>query len=239
MKNYIFISMLMICISLNAQTNDLLKAPEVDSIFSSKLTGEFFYESKQYIGSQFFNKEWTDGDILLSTGEMIHDKFLKYNGLLDELVWLNKYNYGKFKLDKSFVKEFWLKNVNGSNLHFIKINVSDTSKVSGQDIFVEVEVEGKLSLYIQRKITKQWPQDVLVDNVLYRYDFIEATPKYYIKLPSNEYLVMTKLRRLAFLRLFPEKKKAISKIIRENHLNIKIESDFVKVIELMNQEAVF
>jgi len=50
---------------------------------------------------------------------------------------------------------------------------------------------------------------------------------------------MTKLRRLAFLRLFPEKKKPISKIIRDNHLNIKVESDFLKLIDLINKEEIF
>lgn len=229
----------MICISINAQTNDGSKVLEVDSIFASKLTGEFFYEGKQYIGEQYFNKEWTKGDVLLSNGEMIHDKLLKYNGLFDELVWLNTYNFGKFKLDKLFVKEFWLNNLNGSDIHFKRINISDSSKVSEKDIFAEVKVEGKLSLYIQRDITTQWPQSILVDNVLYKYDVLEAEPKYYIELPTNHYLLMKKLRRLSFLRLFPEKKKAINKIIRENHLNIKIESDFVKLIELMNQKAIF
>jgi hypothetical protein len=238
MKRYIYFLLLMICISTNAQTNVVTIVPKVDSVFLSKLTGEFFYEKKQYIGEQFFNNDWANGDILLSTGVTIYNKSLKYNGLLDELIWLNTFNFGKFKLDKSFIAEFWLKNILGVDIHFKQINVSDTSNIKQQCIFAEVKVNGKLSLYIQRKISVTGSENVYRNNVLYNYDDIEATPRYYIKLPSNHYLMLTNLRRRAFLKLFPEKKKTITKIIRVNHLNIKQESDFVRLIELMNNEVV-
>jgi len=238
MKRYIYLLLLIICISTNAQTNVVTIVPKVDSVFLSKLTGEFFYEKKQYIGEQFFNIDWANGDILLSTGVTICNKSLKYNGLLDELIWLNTYNFGKFKLDKSFIAEFWLKNILGADIHFKQINVSDTSNVKRQCVFAEVKVEGKLSLYIQRKISVIGSENVYRNGVLYSYDDIQATPRYYIKLPSNHYLMLTKLRRRAFLKLFPEKKKTIAKIIRVNHLNIKQESDFVRLIELMNNEVV-
>lgn len=239
MKNSIFISLLLICISANAQTVILTNTLNVDSVFSSKLTGELFYENSKYIGEQYYNKDWVKGDILLSTGEMIYDKTLKYNGLFDELVWLNPYNFGKFKLDKSFISEFWLKNIQEANIHFKRLNVSDVTDTQLQDIFVEVKVEGKMSLYIQHKILVVGSEEIKKNNTLYSLDDIESRPRYYIKLPSNHYLMLTKVRRLAFLRLFPEKKKAISKIIRDNHLNIKIESDFVKAIDLINKEAIF
>ena len=238
MKHSIYISLLLICISVNAQTNVAPKVPEVDSIFSAKLTGDFFFEGKQYIGEQFYNKDWTEGNILLSTGENIYVKAIKYNGLFDELIWLNTFNYGKFKLDKAFIDEFWFKNTLGDNTHFKRINVCDTINVHRPDIFVEVAVQGKVTLYIQRKISIVGSENVSKNSITYSYDNIEAAPKYYIKLSSNHYLTMNKVRRRAFLNLFPEKKKTISKIIRDNRLNIKIESDFIKVIELMNKEII-
>ena len=229
----------MICFSIKAQTNVVQKVPEVDSIFSAKLTGEFFYENKNYIGEQFFNKDWDEGNILLSTGEMIYGKYLKYNGLLDELIWLNTSNFGQFKLDKSYINEFWFKNLPESDLHFKRINVDDTSSIHIRDIFVQVKAEGKISLYIQRKISIIESVDVTKNNADYRYQKLETKPGYYIKLPSNQYFVLTKVRRIAFIRLFPEKKKSINKIIRENHLNIRKEDDFTKLIELMNEKAMF
>ena len=76
MKHYINILLLFICISANAQTNVIQRIPNIDSTFTSKLTGEFFYENTHYIGEQFFNKDWADGDILLSNGIMIYKKYL-------------------------------------------------------------------------------------------------------------------------------------------------------------------
>ncbi len=239
MKNYIYISLLLICIPINSQNNFVLKVPEVDSIFSAKLTGEFFYEKKQYIGDQYFNKDWTEGEILLSTGEMIYGKSLKYNGLFDELVWLNTFNFGKFKLDKSYINEFWFKNRKSPNNHFKQITLVDKGKDSVQNIFVEVIIEGQISLYVQHKISLQWPKYMVVDNIRQKYDVLEATPVYFIKPPSNSYLTLSKLRRKAFLRLFPEKQKEISKIIKDNHLNINIEYDFVKLIGLLNENKIF
>lgn len=239
MKKYLYISFLLICFTSNAQTEVISKVPEIDSVFSTKLTGEFFIERKQYIGEQYFNKDWIIGDILLTTGEMIYNKSLKYNGLFDELIWLNTFNYGIFKLDKSFISDFWLKNTKGSNIHFKQICVSNNSKDSIHNIFMEVCVEGKVTLFIQRKISIQWPQYLIVNEVRQKYDVIEAAPEYFIKLPSNQFLKISKLQRKAFLRLFPDQKKAISRIISDNHLNINIESDFIKVIELINKEEIF
>jgi len=47
------------------------------------------------------------------------------------------------------------------------------------------------------------------------------------------------LRRVVFLKLFPDKKNTLNKIIRENHLNVREEDDFVKIIELINKEVIF
>jgi len=238
MKNYLYISLLLlICISTNAQKSAFTKASEVDSIFSPKLTGELFYENKQYIGEQFFNKDWADGDILLSTGEMAYRKSLKYNGLFDELIWLNSTNFGVFKLDKSSIAEFWLRNIVGTDFHFKQINVSETGNLKTQNVFAEVKVEGKFSFFIQHKISITGTEDRYKNKVLYKFDDIDASPRYYIKLPTNLYLMMTKLRRRTFLKFFPTKKTVILKIIKDNHLNVNTESDFAKLIELMNKEV--
>jgi hypothetical protein len=235
MKHYINILLLFICISANAQTNVIQRIPNIDSTFTSKLTGDFFYENTHYIGEQFFNKDWADGDILLSNGIMIYKKYLKYNGLLDELIWLNSSNFGKFKLDRSSISEFWLRNISERDIHFKRINISDSSNNHRSDIFAEVKVEGKYSLYIHRKVSVTGYENVRLDNTFGRFDNLKNTPRYYIKLPSNHYFMMTKLRRRAFLKQFREDKKAISKIIKDNRLNVRIESDFVKLIEFMNE----
>ena len=236
MKHYLYFSFLVICISMHAQTNVGSVVPPRDSTFTAKLTGEFFYEGNKYLGVQYFNDNWTQGDILLSSGEMVSNVSLKYNGLFDEVIWMNTSNFGKFKVDKSFVKEFWLKYEPGSSIHFKRINVSEPDKVQQPDIFVEVVIESRFSLFIQRKISVVGTETFFRNDAYREFETIEPTPVYYIKLPSDHYLKLNKIRRRAFLKLFPEKKKAISKMIRVNDLNVSLESDFVKLIELMNKE---
>jgi hypothetical protein len=227
---------MLMCISIHAQTNVGSIVPAVDSTFMAKLTGEFFYESKQYIGEQYFNVNWEQSDILLSTGEMIHNMSLKYNGLFDELIWMNSTNYGKFKLDRSFVREFWLKDEQGLSTHFKKIDVHESDNGNQPDVYVEIGIEGKISLYIHRKISVVGTKTLYMEDGYRVFGIIEATPVYYIKLPTNHYLKLNKIRHKAFLKLFPEEKKAIDKIIKANHLDVTVESDFVEVIKLMNKE---
>ena len=236
MKHYINILFLFICISTNAQMNVVQIVPEIDSTFSSKLMGDVFYENRNYVGSQFFNSDWWEGDILLSSGEMVNGKHLKYNGLLDELIWLNTRNLGKFKLDKSFVAEFWLRNTLGTNYHFKQIKVGDAKDIQQQSFFAEVKVEGELSLYIYHKISVVGSVNVRKDNVLLNYNNLENERIYYIKQPSDSFIALHKIRRQSFVSHFPQKAKTINRIIKANDLNIKLEDDFIRLIRLMNIE---
>src|ERR1035437_7492785 len=236
MNYYLYFSFLLICTSINAQTNVPVKAPEVKSIFSPKLTGEAFIEKKGYKGEQFFNKDWLESDILLSTGEEIHGEKLKYNGLLDELIWVNTSNYQQFKLDKSFISDFWLKNGTGSPNHFKRINVNEQKDAHSSDIFAEVGIVGKVSLFIQRKIKIVGEENIYQNGTLYLSESIGAKPLYYIKTPSNHYLILSRIRKNAFLNLFPDKKKEIAKIIKEIHLTLKTESNLVHLIDILNKE---
>lgn len=239
MKHFIQSIILFFYISVSGQTNVAKNLPDIDTLFLPKLTGDFFYESKKYVGDQYYNNDWVKGDILLSTGEMIYDKTLKYNGLFDELIWLNTNNYGKFKLDKSFIKEFWLKNIQDSAIHFKQISVLNTTSSIQQDIFVEVALQGKMSLFIQRKISVMGSQTIFKDNVLKLYEYVYKTPIYYIKTPSGAYLNLSKIRSKEFSNLFAENKKLIQKHIRTKHLIVRTESDLLTLIKSLNDSKIY
>ena len=227
----------MICTSIYAQPSVQVNASEVKSIFSPKLTGETFIEKKGYKGEQYFNKDWLESDILLSTGEEIHGEKLKYNGLLDELIWVNTSNYRQFKVDKSFISDFWLKNGTGKAIHFKRMNVNEQNDIHSSDIFAEVGIEGKVSLFIQRRIKIVGEENVFQNGALYVIESLGPKPVYYIKTTSNHYLILSRIRKNAFLKLFPERKKDIAKIMNDHHLILKTESDLVKLIEILNIEV--
>jgi len=236
MKYYISFSFLLICISLNAQ-NNVPANSVIDTVFSPKLTGESFFENKQYIGEQYFNKDWEKGDVLLSTGEMVYNKRLKYNGLFDEVIWMNNSNFGKYQLDKSSVSDFWLNSTTDKTIHFKHINIGDSTGGHGTDIFAQVGVEGKVSLYIQRKISITGEANVYINNSLFYFNNIGESPLYFIKLTTNHFTKLSRISRRVLLKLFPEKKKEIVKLMSDNHLNLKNESDLIKLIGLLNKEV--
>lgn len=226
----------MICISLNAQ-NNLPSNSVIDTVFSPKLTGESFFENKQYIGEQYFNNDWERGDILLSTGEMVYNKRLKYNGLFDEVIWMNDTNFGKYQLDKSSISDFWLNSTTGKTIHFKHINIDDTTGGHAIDIFTQVGVEGKVSLYIQRKISITGEANVYINNSLFYFNNIGESPLYFIKNTSNHFTKLSRISQKVLLKVFPEKKKEIAKMMSDNHLNLKTESDLIKVIGWLNTKV--
>lgn len=234
MKKYILVLYLILSgRTLFTQTNLVTISPLIDTTFTTNLTGDFFIESKQIVGSQYFNNDWENGDIVLSSGDTIKSKLLKYNGLYDELIWLNTTNYGIFKLDKSNIDKFWLNNKNFNSTYFKKIWVSNEINDSLYLLFTEVAVEGKYSLYIHRKISKKLPQFKVVNNVRRQLDVLESKPEYYIQFPSNEIRRIKKNGRRITLKQIPLPQQRLKKIIHENHLNIGIEKDLIKLFEFL------
>jgi len=234
MKHIIIFAFLLISVSTPAQSVEVGKLVN-DSLSLVKLTGETYFEIKGYNGEQFYNKNWMKGDILLSTGEMIYNEELRYNGLFDELIWYNSSVYQQFKLDKPLISEFWLKNADKPSIHFKQITVDSlTATAKPSNIFAEVGVEGKICLYIQRKISKVNENNVSIDGVLYLQETIKPTPVYYLKLNSNSYVLLEKIKLKPFLQLFPDKSKQIARLVRNNNLKFKTEADLIRLISLLN-----
>jgi hypothetical protein len=99
---------------------------QYDSLYMPKLTGESFVE-KIYKGvNQFITPEWINSTILRCTGDTIVGERIKYNGFLDEVIWLNPSNYKKFKLDKINISEFWIQPSGFIPTHYKKISVPIT-----------------------------------------------------------------------------------------------------------------
>lgn len=235
MKRYIIFVFLLISISIHAQIANNDKKV-TDSISNAKLTGETYFEQKGYKGEQFFNKSWLSCDILLSTGEMIYDEKVKYNSLLDELIWVNSTINQQFKLDKPLIKEFWLKNEKDQIIHFKQITANKPYTPNLQtDFFAEVAVEGNLSLYIQRKISVVNSDDIIIDGILCRQETIRPTPQYFLKLPSNDYILLEKINLKSFSKLLPTQKMEIDKLMKSNNLKLKTENNLIKLITILNE----
>jgi len=226
----------MFCIPAFSMTSFPVGVSTVDSVFAPKLTGESYNEFKRFKGNPFIMDDWMESEILLATGQIVHKKDIKYNGLLDQVVWLNPVNSNQVILDKLSLNEFWYVNMKREHVHFRRIDIVESATGHHSQVFAEAAVEGKISIYIQRRIMKVEAENIIEDDKTYSIDVLEPKPLYYIKLLSGTYFVAGRITRNSFLKLFPDQRKAISKLLSKNHLNFRSESAVIKTIELLNRE---
>ena len=235
MKTVMFLMLLLTSNSILYSQESFSDQLLLDSIFEPKLTGEAFTAKVGMIGSQFFNDEWAESDILLTTGEKVSNKLLKYNGYLDEVVWLTPEFFKQVKIDKFAIDEFVFKNYFGKSIRFKRINIKRMFTSDSTDIFAEVVIESNLSLYIFRKIGIEGTVTKDSKGGNYSFDQLEAVPVYYLKLKNKGFATLQRLNRRALLHLFPEQKTAIRKLLRQNHQRLKTESNLIEVINLLNK----
>lgn len=233
MKKILLIIFLLKVVWLSAQYKPNQNIPQPDSLIYSRLTGDYFFENKYVIGVPYFNKDWENGEVLLSNGDTISNINIKYDGLEDELIWLNSFHFQKIKIDKASILAFRL---NDSQTEFIKINPTNQLNDSVENIFAQQVVRGETGLYIRRMVSLDWPKYYMENNVRRKYDVLIQTPVYYFLKNNNKFEYISKLSRKNLLRVFPEFKDDILIIIRQNQLNLKKEKDLILLVQLLNQK---
>ena len=207
----------------------------LDSIFEPKLSGEIYKKTTGIAGNQFFNDDWAESDIKLSTGELVFNKLLKYNELLDEVIWLQPDIPRQIKLEKYLIDEFCFKNYKGESVRFKRIQIKLPQITDSTDIFVEVLFEKTISLYVFRNIRINGNIKRVENGILYSYDTLVPQPVYILKLPEGKTISFKKIKRSVLLKDLPgEYKSVVKKIIQENNLSIQSEKDLIKLVGLIN-----
>lgn len=208
----------------------LAATPNDSSKINTHLTGEIYANTNSIKGVQFFNDEWTNSHFELTTGETVYNKKLKYNIMLDELIFYNDDINQQIKLDKPLIFSFVVKNKNGIDKHFIKVNLPQNE----EPVFAELAVDGKYTLYIQHTVRMQYDY-VNIDGINYRQPTTDPITLYYIKTDDNQFFTINKIKKRNVLNIFPDK-KWMSQLIKKNRLKMKSENDLIKLIETMNND---
>jgi len=226
---------LLFIIFLNFASAIYAQSVNLDSIFEPKLHGEIFHVQKVVDGNQFYSNDWIMSDIKLSSGEMVFNKQLKYNILLDEIIWLKPNGFEQVKLEKHFIDAFYFKNYKGKNIYFKRILSKLPPMVDSTDIFVEVLAEKAASLYVYRTVRIEGT----VNNVngIDRYlDKIVPEPRYILVLPDRQTCEFKKISKHSLIKALPEKyKSSLKDIIQQNHLAIRTENDLSILVGLIQQ----
>ena len=214
---------------VNGQTINL------DSIFGPKLSGEIFQKKTGTVGTQYYNDDWAESDIKLSTGELAVNKLLKYNELIDEVIWFQADSSRQIKLEKHFIDEFCFKNYKGKSVRFKRIQAKLPQMTVPTDIFVEVLCEKTASLYVFRNVRINGSSNIVEDGVLYSYDKLVPQPVYILILPDKKTITFNTIRRSVLLKVLPEGyRNTVKEIIQQNYLSVRSENDLIKLVNLIN-----
>jgi len=168
--------------------------------------------------------QWRYGRIFLNSGEIIPGEFMYYDGLTDQLIVDSKSPDYRLMVDKFTILGFDLESLNSDQVYrFRRMNVRGKTMSEFQDVFLQVLVSGKNSLYVYRKMVKT-PEPGKLD----RYYC------YFIKKEDGSMVSFTKPSRHTLYRLFPEKKDLFRNLFRKRHVRIRNEVQLMNSIEMLN-----
>ena len=206
-----------------------------DSIFEPKLSGRLFTMRSGIIGSQFYRDDWEPADIRLLTGDTVRNKLLKYDVLLDEVIWWYKDSMREVELEKGSVDEFWFRNGKSDAIHFRKIRARLPGMADSTEVFVQVLIEKAAALYVFRKVRAEGSVNRVEKGVLCSFDLIVPDPLYMICFPDGKSIYLRKTRKRLLLKALPEEYAAnVKQIIQKNHLSVHSEKDLTALAGMIN-----
>jgi hypothetical protein len=200
------------------------------------LSGELFAPDLPVDIMTYFNRDWLLGDIFLSNGGIIRNINIKYNGLLDELFWLEPKSNKPIKLDKEAILQFHFLNFLGDTLvYFRKLKVkrnilTDSTEIYGQEIY-----HGDLSLFVLHTFYLDRREIVPMNKSYILKDIYKEEPVYYIKLLNNKVVGFKRFSRKSLYAFVPDKKDQIRKFFRESISGkIKTNPEIIGLIQFLN-----
>jgi hypothetical protein len=197
------------------QTDDDYSVKNIDS--ESLLSGELFNPEMMPNISTHFNKEWLLTDILLTDYRLVRNKMIKYNGLLDELFWLEPESNQTIKLDKEAIMKFHFLNFQGdTTIRFRKIKVKRDIFKDSSEIFVQDINNGTLSLLISHSFYFAGKEPVRMNQLYYMKEIYNEEPVYYLEFPDNKLIEFRKFSRKNLYKSIPDKKEMIRRYFRES-----------------------
>lgn len=237
-KKYIFLFFMAVvyCSAVGQNTGfywDNLK--ESSNRLQGKIMGEMFYISP--LGSQFFflQDDWVEGTMELEDGDVYENIQIRYNCNLDELIAYNERIRTLYTVDKNILKRFIFKDYffqdNYKEREFVKLKYDG---LHDDDRYFEKLYSGEETLlsfhYVDEvKVAPYVDRLGRMSNVEYK-----KRIDYFIY-DSNEDFTKINIKRRSVLKAFPENKKQIKKIIRQNKIFIQDENTLIQAIKLIDE----
>ena len=208
------------------------------SNYERELSGELFALTPDTI--TWFNKDWLIGDIFLSDGEIIRNKQIKYNGLLDELFRLEPISGKIVKLDKEAILKFHFLNFNGdTSVYFKRLKLKFDILKDSDEVFVQEIYSGKLSLFVLHTYYVQRREIEAKNNVYFEKEIYKEKPVYFLKYMNNRTVAVKSLTWKNLYTFIPDKKEQIKQFIKLAR-KVKIETypHMIMLMKFLNNIAV-
>ncbi len=200
----------------------------------AKLSGEAFAFNLFASGSQYLFEEWVRGEVSLATGAVVKAESLRYNGYLDELIWLNPLGSMPVMVDKSLVSSFVLYGPHDRQpLVFEKISHRSWYASEPSQIYAQVLYRGEMSLMAYRNIRKTGENTIYTESGITVKENISPSHEYFLLSPEGRVHQIRQFNRRTFRRLFPDHRTEIRQALR----GISIHTDAQRVVFISRLDA--
>jgi len=192
------------------------------------LTGELFAPALPVDATTWLNSEWLSGDIYLSNGEVVRNKLIKYNGLLDELFWQEPKSKNIIKLDKEGILQFHFLNFKGdTSVYFRKIKVKQNIIADSSEVYGEVVYDGSLSLFVLHTFFIERRELVYMNGIPFQKDVYAEEPIYLFRSTNNNTFVTRHLDRKSLIAFSPANKDKIKDFLKTNKNGRSINNSYL------------
>lgn len=199
------------------------------------LSGETYFYSNEFAGSQFFNENWLKGDVYLISGDVVTSQLIRYNAFTDDLIWFETKSNNFIKLDKGLISEFQLFGDSETVIHFVKNNSFKGHSNMLDGFFIQKLFESEVSLYVQRKLIESgMTKNVNIGGKSYRRLMIIPDDKYFISISGGELIGISPRKKSLINAILNQSKSIDEASLRKEIPRIYDESDLIEAIQVIN-----
>jgi hypothetical protein len=199
----------------------------------ARLSGEVFTFNLHADGSMYYFDAWAQGKVTLITGEVVEAENLRYNGYLDQLIWLNPANFQQIQVDKQMVKSFSMElPYLQEELYFENITFKPWFEANPMNIFAQILYQGEIRLLAHRRVSRKGEEIENVGSALVARAKLEPAPVFYILMPDGQAHAIRQINRRAIYRIFPEHANQIRDALRRNNIRLRNEQDLIEAVKI-------
>lgn len=182
-------------------------------------------------GSQYFLDEWLPGDVVLTSGAVVGAQLLRYNGYLDELIWLPSMARSPVQADRGLIRQFTLRlPADRDPVVFVNMAFHPGFQAQGAGVYAQQLHSGNIMLLAHRRVVPDGKVTRRSGNKIFHLPVLKAKPVYYFILPDGEIRSMEKIRPRLFEKLFPEMRDEIRESLRMNRIRMRSEKELIRII---------